>query len=191
MTKTPLAKKRPFPHGLTICYIGNGKGKTTAAVGAAVRAAGYGKRVLFYQFFKSTAWPSGERAALKKLGVAVRVQGLGFVGILGDKKKKSEHARQAKLALIEAKKILLSGYFDLIVFDEILSCVEVGILKQQDVIELLKNRQKNPRGLKTHCILTGHVKYPKILAYCDTVTDMRMIEHPYYKGYLAVKGIDF
>ena len=182
---------QPLNRGLTVCYIGNGKGKTTAAIGAAVRASGYGKKVLYYQFFKSPAWPSGEREALKKLGVTVRVHGLGFVGILGDKRKKSEHARAAQKALTEASRILLSGTYDVIVFDEIISCVEVGILKQNDVIALLKKRDKNAKSRLTHLILTGHEKYPKILAYCDTITDMRMVRHPYYKGYLAVRGIDF
>lgn len=177
--------------GLTICYIGNGKGKTTAAVGAAVRASGYGKKIVYFQFFKSLSWPSGEREALKKLGVEVHVHGLGFVGILGDKKKKSEHAKAAQKALKEAATLLFSSRFDVVVLDEIISCVEVGILRQGDVIGLLKKRIKNKKSAMTHLILTGHQKYPKILAYCDTVTEMRMLKHPYYQGYLAVKSIDF
>lgn len=177
---------RTFDRGLIICFIGNGKGKTTAAVGVAVRAAGYKKRVLFFQFFKSPAWPSGEQESLKKLGVKVEVQGKGFVGILGDRKPKAEHRAAAQAALVKAEKYLKSGKFDVIVLDEIISCVEVGLLSVAEVVALLVRK---PRSM--HVVITGHRKYPVILKLCDVVTDMRAVKHPFTKGFLAVKGIDY
>lgn len=182
---------RPFPHGLTICYIGNGKGKTTAAVGVAVRAAGYGMRVAFLQFFKSLEWPSGERESLTQLGVHVDVLGKGFVGILGDRKPVKEHKQAAKEALYKAELVLVEAKYDVVVLDEIISCVEVGILSQLDVVRLLRMHEKSLKLRKIHLVLTGHKKYPTILSHCDMVSEMQAVKHPYYKGFLAVKGIDF
>ena len=191
MAKKTPKKLRPFTRGMIIAYIGNGKGKTTAAVGVAVRARGYDKRVLFYQFFKSPEWPSGERVALQKLGVDVVVAGKGFVGILGDKKPKQEHKAAAWAALLEAEHLVTKGNYDLVVLDELISCVEVGLLSQRDVISFITEVSHFAKTKNTHIVLTGHTKYPRIVAHCDLVTDMRMVKHPYYKGYIALKGIDF
>jgi cob(I)alamin adenosyltransferase len=183
---TTHRRLRPLGHGLTIAYIGNGKGKTTAAVGLAVRAAGYGKRVLFFQFIKSPEWPSGEQEILRKLGMHVEVQGKGFVGILGDRKPETEHRAAAQAALVKAEKYLTSGKFDVIILDEIISCVEVGLLSVAEVVALLVRKPKD-----THVVITGHKNYPPILKLCDVVTDMREVKHPFTKGFLAVKGIDY
>lgn len=182
---------RTLDRGEIIAYIGDGKGKTTAAVGACVRARGYNKKVLFFQFFKSEEWPSGERTSLQMLGVDVRVRGKGFVGILGDRKTKAEHRAQAEAAFLEATRLTLSGAYDVVVLDELITCVEEGILAERHVISLLQQKLKSTKAKKTHAILTGHKKYPRIFAHCDVVTEMKMVKHPYYKGYLAVKGIDF
>src|SRR6266576_2951793 len=109
--------------GLTIIYIGDGKGKTSAAAGLAVRAAGTGFKVLYLQFVKGD-WPSGERESLAKLGVEVRLMGRGFVGILGDRKHISEHIKAAEHAKAESIKALQSKKFNLVVLDEALSAVE-------------------------------------------------------------------
>lgn len=191
MTSQIKGKFKPFPGGVVIAYIGNGKGKTSAAIGVAVRARGYHKRVLFFQFFKSEEWPSGERVALKKLGVRVVVAGKGFVGILGDTKKKFEHTSAAKKALQKAGEHICSGKFDVIVLDEVMSAVEEGLLSQKDVVALIQKVHALPQKKQPHLILTGHRKYQTILKQCDLITDMRKVKHPYYKGYLAIKGIDF
>lgn len=184
-----VPKLKPFPGGLTICYIGNGKGKTTAAVGVAVRAAGDGKQVLFFQFFKSPEWPSGERESLRKLGIQVEVHGKGFVGIWGDKKPKAEHQAAARAAFKKAQSLVLSGQFDVVILDELISCVEEGLLTVKDVVALIKTKRAQAKNL--HLVLTGHSKYPAILKACDVVTEMQMLKHPFYKGFLAVKGIDY
>lgn len=182
---------RPFPHGITVAYIGDGKGKTTAAVGVATRAAGYGWKVLFLQFYKSAAWPSGERDALRKLGVDVEVHGEGFVGILGDRKHLVEHQRAAQRALSLAWARIVSGKYKLVVLDEVISCLEQKLLTVASLVALLQKRAVHPKAKYVNLVLTGHQEFPAILKRCDVVTEMRMVKHPYYKGFIAVKGIDF
>lgn len=173
--------------GLTIIYVGNGKGKTSAAIGLAVRAAGWGKKVAFIQFYKSEAWPSGERAALRKLGVDVRVLGEGFVKILGDQKPLSAHKAAARKALATAKAMMLSKKYDVLIFDEAISCLEQKLLRVSDLtIDIIAKKPKDV----TIC-LTGHNHYPALEKLADTVTEMKMVKHPYYLGILAQRGIDY
>lgn len=188
-----LAPKRlrPFPHGITVAYIGDGKGKTTAAVGAATRATGYGWKVLFFQFYKSPDWPSGEREALRKLGVAVEVHGQGFVGILGDRKHLREHQQAAQRALQLAWTRIASGTYKLVVLDEIISCLEQKLFPVAALVRLLQKRAKHPKAKHVNLVLTGHQKFSAVLKHCDVVTEMRMVKHPYYKGFIAIKGIDY
>jgi cob(I)alamin adenosyltransferase len=171
--------------GLTIIYIGDGKGKTSAAAGLACRAAGTGFKVLYLQFVKGD-WPSGERESLAKLGVEVRLMGRGFVGILGDRKPLEEHIKAAKLAMEESIKALKSKKYDLVVLDEALSAVESKLLTEEDILEIIKLKPK-----EVHLCMTGHKRFKKIIEAADLVTEMKMIKHPYYQGILAQKGIDF
>lgn len=177
--------------GLTIAYIGNGKGKTTAAVGVAVRARGYGWPVLFFQFFKSEQWPSGERVTLKKLGVDVEVCGQGFVGILGDKKPRVVHRAAAVRALAKARKLIFSGTYKLVVLDEVISCLEQKLFPVSALTRLLDDRARNSTAKYVHIAMTGHNKFPAVLRRCDLVTEMKVVKHPYYRGIIATKGIDF
>lgn len=184
-------KLRSIDRGLTIAYIGDGKGKTTAAVGLATRAAGYGWKVLFFQFYKSEQWPSGERQSLKKLGIDVLVRGEGFVGILGDRKQRSQHRGSAEKALAEARALIFSGQYQLVVLDEVISCFEQRILPVTALTKLLDDRAKDPKAKNVHLAMTGHDRFPAILKRCDLVTEMKMVKHPYYSGIIATKGIDF
>jgi len=192
------------PKGLVICYIGAGKGKTTAAMGMAVRAAGDGKDVFILQFVKAAAtsseqikegeWPVSSEINffdnIRPIGPIGHISneqvGLGFVGILGDKKEKDIHIRQALKGIERAREVITSGEYDLVILDEIISALEVGLLEERDIIDLIK--LKAPLQ---HLVITGHNKFPKILKLCDLVTEMKMIQHPYYKGILAQKGIDY
>lgn len=177
----------PKPRGLLLYYYGDGKGKTTAAVGLAVRARGAGKRVAFLQFLKSEKWPSFERQALKKLGVTVKVLGSGFVGIIDDKHPLSWHKRQARTALAETKRLLRSKRYDVVVADELVSAVEEGVLKVSDVLSVVRLKPAD-----THLVLTGHSRYASIERVSDLVTSMRSIKHPFKtEGMLAQKGIDW
>ncbi|MBI2356151.1 MAG: cob(I)yrinic acid a,c-diamide adenosyltransferase [Candidatus Doudnabacteria bacterium] len=172
--------------GLVIIYIGNGKGKTSAAAGLAIRAAGTGMKVLYAQFVKGD-WPSGERKILETLpNVTVKLMGRGFVGILGDRKPIEEHIRAAKLGLKLVLKALKSKKYDLVIADEAISAIESKLLTVEDVYKLIKQKPQN-----VHLCLTGHKRIKKLIDAADLVTEMKMIKHPYYLGILAQRGIDY
>jgi cob(I)alamin adenosyltransferase len=173
-------------NGLTIIYIGDGKGKTSAAAGLAIRAAGTGFNVLYLQFVKGD-WPSGEREILSKLkNVEVKLMGRGFVGILGDRKPIEEHVRAAKEAMKESIKALKSKKYDLVILDEAISAIESDLLTVEDVEKIIKSKPQ-----QVHLCLTGHKRIKKLIDLADLVTEMKMIKHPYYKGILAQRGIDY
>src|SRR3989338_4363327 len=172
--------------GLIIIYIGNGKGKTSAAAGLAVRAAGTGMRVLYAQFVKGD-WPSGERKVLQNLpNVTVKLLGRGFVGILGDRKPLQEHVRAAQEGLKFVLKALKSKKYDLVIADEAISAIESKLLSIDDIFKIIKQKPDN-----IHLCLTGHKRIKKLIDAADLVTEMKMIKHPYYKGILAQRGIDY
>lgn len=171
--------------GLTIVYIGDGKGKTSAAAGLACRAAGTGFRVLYLQFIKGD-WPSGEREALAKLGVEIKLMGLGFVGILGDRKNIEDHIAAAHKAKAASIKALQSAEYDLVVLDEALSAVEAKLLTEADILEIIDAKPK-----PVHLCLTGHKRWKQVIDRADLVTEMKMIKHPYYQGITAQRGIDY
>ncbi len=191
--------------GLVICNIGAGKGKTTAAIGTCIRASGAGLNVYIMQFVKAKKrddqdrtkegeWPlSAEIEFLNKISIPEGLGkihneqvGLGFVGILGDTKEKETHIKAAKEGLEKAKKILTSGEYQVVFLDEVISALEVGLITEDEIVELIKLKPE-----PVHLIITGHNKYEKILELCDMVTEMRMVQHPYYKGILAQRGIDY
>jgi cob(I)alamin adenosyltransferase len=172
--------------GLTIIYIGNGKGKTSAAVGLAVRAAGTGMRVLFLQFVKGD-WISGERKILESVpNIAVKILGKGFVGIINDDRPFEVHVKAALDALEQSRQAIVGGEYDLVILDEALSAYEAKLITVDDIADLIKVKPE-----KVHLCLTGHKRIKKLIDLADLVTEMKMIKHPYYKGILAQKGIDF
>lgn len=179
-------KRSSVGRGLTILYVGDGKGKTTAAVGVAVRAVGAGLRVVFLQFMKTEKWQSYERRALTRLGVTVRVLGMGFVGIIDDMLTLKEHKEGAAKALATTLRSVRSGDYDLVVADEAVSAVDEGLLTVDDIRRLIAAK---PTAVTL--VLTGHSRYPRLEAACDLVTDMRKVKHPFDKGLLAQRGIDF
>ncbi len=112
--------------------------------------------------------------------------GRGFVGILGDRKPLEEHIKAAETAKAEAIEDLKSQKYDLVVLDEALSAVEAKVLKEEDILEIIKAKPES-----VHLCMTGHKRFKKIIEAADLVTEMKMIKHPYYKGILAQRGIDF
>ncbi len=178
---------QPKPRGLVIYYYGDGKGKTTAAVGLAVRAHGAGLRVCMVQFMKTEKWLSHERLVLRKLGIPVHVLGSGFVGILDDTHPLSWHKTRAKKAFQKTKQLLCAEEYDVLVADELVSCVEEGLLTQKDVLALIK-----AKPTKLHLVITGHSEYPVILKACDLATKMVNTKHPFAtNGQTAQRGIDY
>ena len=197
MARRALQQLKGYQHqdgGLVIFYTGYGKGKTTAAMGVAIRAAGYGYPVKVIQFIKGE-WPTGEKnfildlqkANVEELGKIEFIQaGKGFVKILGDKKPITQHEDAARVGLEEAHKTMRGGKHKLLVLDEIVTAIEEKVLAEKDVLDLIDARPK-----KLTLILTGHKKYPRIIAKADLVTEMKKIKHPFEKGILAKQGIDY
>ena len=173
--------------GMVIVYTGNGKGKTTAALGVALRAIGHGLKVCMVQFIKGE-WHYGELNSLKKLepDFELIVAGKGFIGIIDDDHAFAEHVRAAKTALNIVEQKISLGTFDVIILDEINYAVNLGVLQLEDVIKIVKSRPK-----KVSLILTGNHACEEIISLADLVTEMKEIKHPYKKGIKAKKGIDF
>lgn len=178
---------------MVIVYTGNGKGKTTAALGLILRASGYNKKILLVQFIKNTF--SGELKSLKLLkNLKIIRGGKGFVGILGDKLPLEEHKKSASETLGKLNKEIKSGKWDLIVADEILGALCGKLIKLQDVLKSLKNKQSlslrdKPDSLDI--VLTGRKVPKEIINLADLVTEMKEIKHPFKKGIFGKKGIDF
>lgn len=172
--------------GLVIVYTGEGKGKTTAALGLVLRASGYNKKCLIVQFGK--AWFSGELAGIKKLGPGVKIiqGGKGFLGILGSKMPKSEHKRSAFEAFNTLYREVISGNWDIVVADEIVGAVASNILSLTKTLQLI-----NDKPQRLDLVLTGHHASKKLISLADLVTEMKEIKHPFQKGILAKKGVDF
>ncbi len=173
-------------------YTGNGKGKTSAALGACVRALGHGWRVLVLQFFKGD-WPIvfGELEMAKRLSPQFEVLqlGRGFVKHMGDTKPFDEHLAAARDALATARARITSGAYDLIVLDEILYAIDyagVQLVKVEEVLELLEAK---PPAL--HLILTGRSAPEAVLERADLVTRMEEVKHPWQQKIPAQVGIDY
>lgn len=175
-----------YEKGLVILYTGEGKGKTTAALGLVLRAAGYRKKCLIVQFGK--AWFSGELAAVKRLAPDVKIiqGGKGFVGILGDKLPLKEHKKAARETFDILYKEVISGKWDITVADEIVGALYAKLLPLTKILQLIYDKPQ-----KVDLVLTGHNASEELIEAADLVTEMHEIKHPYQKGSLAKKGIDF
>jgi len=172
--------------GLILINTGPGKGKTTAALGTALRAVGNGMRVLVLQFLKGS-WHYGELDAVQPFGsnFVLRQMGRGFVKV-GGAETDPEDIRLVQEAWAEARTAILSGDWDLVVLDEINYAIGYGMLDPAEVSETLKRRP-----VMVHVILTGRNAHPSLVEIADTVTEMREIKHAYQKGVLAQRGIEY
>ena len=169
----------------TLIFTGEGKGKTTAAFGMVLRAAGHGQRVLVVQFLKANA-ATGELMACSNLpGVEVVQMGRGFVPPKTHAAY-AGHRETAGEALDFARQAVASAKYDLIVLDEICGAVAHGLVEQEDVIEMLALSER------TACVvLTGRHATGQLMAQADTVTEMKCIQHGYTQGITAQKGVEF
>ncbi len=172
--------------GLIIVNTGPGKGKTTAAMGTALRAVGQGLRVLMLQFLKGS-WHYGELDAVKSFGdkFVLKQMGRGFVKV-GGAAPDPEDVRFVEQAWGEAEKAILSGEWDLVVLDEINYAISYGMLDVNKVASALRRKPE-----MVHVILTGRNAHPTIVELADTVTEMRQVKHAYEKGVMAQRGIEY
>ena len=173
--------------GLMIVYTGPGKGKTTCALGTAFRAVGQGLRVLMVQFIKGS-WHYGELDAAKMLGpdrFEIRPMGRGFVKV-GGADTDLEDVRLCDEAWEFGRTQMESGMYDLVVFDEINYVIGYHMLDVEKVVEAFAKRPE-----RIHVICTGRNAHPRLVEAADMVTEMREVKHPYTKGILAQRGIDY
>ncbi len=173
--------------GLTIVYTGKGKGKTTAALGIALRAVGYKKKICMIQFIKGS-WHYGEMYSSKKLEPEFEMiaVGKGFVGILDDKSPKEDHKETAKEAIRISKEKIQSGTYDIVILDEINYAINLELISIKEVMELIKSKPS-----EMDLVLTGNYAKKEIIETADLVTEMKEIKHPFQLGIKAKKGIDF
>lgn len=173
--------------GFVIVYTGKGKGKTTAALGMALRAIGYNYKICMIQFIKGT-WHYGEMVSSKRLEPEFELTavGKGFVGIIDDKSPRVEHEKIAIEALHLSKEKIESEKYDIIILDEVNYAINLGLLKTKDVLDLIKTKPAN-----LNLVLTGNYAKQEIIDAADLVTEMKEIKHPFKLGIKAKRGIDF
>jgi len=173
--------------GLVIVYTGNGKGKTTAALGMALRAVGYNHKICMIQFIKGS-WPYGEMESIKRLEPELEliIVGKGFVGIIDDKSTREDHEKVAKEAVKISKEKIQSGNYNIVILDEVNYAINLGLIDLNDVLDLIKTKPEN-----LNLVLTGNHAKKEIIDVADLVTEMKEIKHPFKSGIKAKKGIDF
>jgi cob(I)alamin adenosyltransferase len=173
-------------HSLVIVHTGEGKGKTTAAMGMALRAAGHDFKVLMIQFIKG-GWEYGELTSIKKLNPNFKIvpMGTGFTN-LGHRKPNENDIKIASHAWEYSKERIASGEYDMIILDEINYAVSYGLIPVDEVVEAVRSRPRH-----THMVLTGRNADPKIIEMADLVTEMKLIKHPFRSGIKAQEGIEF
>ncbi|MEG3113475.1 MULTISPECIES: cob(I)yrinic acid a,c-diamide adenosyltransferase [unclassified Pantoea] len=168
--------------GILMVFTGNGKGKTTAAFGTALRACGHGKRVGAIQFIKGE-WPNGERNLLEQHGVEFQVMSTGFTWETQNRQADTD----ACLAVWEqAKRMLADSHLDLVILDEITYMVSMDYLPLEELIAALIQRP-----LQQSVIITGRGCHRSLMEMADTVTEMRPVKHAFDVGIQAQQGIDW
>lgn len=169
-------------------YTGDGKGKTTAALGLALRSVGQGFNVGIYQFIKSPTRSYGEQRALEKLGVEMKQLGIGFTWL----KTPEEHREALKKAWPIAKEAVMSGKYEVVILDELNNALAIDkfpiddVLPLQEVVEMIKNKPEH-----VHLVITGRNAKQEIIDAADLVSVVEPKKHYYEEGVTAVRGIEF
>jgi len=176
--------------GLIQIYTGDGKGKTTAAFGLALRAAGQGNKVLIYQFLKPPSLDIGERFALELGAVRIRVEALDIEWDMAKSFEDEKLVAQTKVAIKEAlERIAETGekrFYDVLILDEIVFCLSKGLSELEDIKSLIERRDPT-----VEIVLTGRGASSKLMKLADLVTEMKNVNHPFDKGVEARRGIEF
>lgn len=177
-------KKR---QGLIVIITGNGKGKTSSAMGMALRGCGHGLRTTIVQFMKGDLY-SGEWDGVKRLEPLVKLYhtGKGFCGIEGNPYPHAEHRKNAQEAVALVKGILAADTCDTLILDEINNALQLRLVDLEQVVEIIANRPDH-----MHLILTGRDAHPELVKLADTVSEVREIKHAYRQNIEPQPGIDF
>jgi len=178
-----ISTPRPIP-GLVEVFTGNGKGKTTAALGIAIRALGHGLKVHIV-FFMKGEFPYGEQKVLSQLQ-GLSCERFGSLEFVDPSHVKEEEKIQARQALESARKALSAGLYDVVILDEVLVASAWGLIAVDDVARLIREKPE-----RIDLVLTGRYADPVLLELADLVTEMKEVKHPYKKGHLSRQGIDF
>jgi cob(I)alamin adenosyltransferase len=183
ITKLVPDKKK----GLIVVITGNGKGKTTTALGIALRACGHRMRTSIIQFMKGDLY-AGEWDGIKKLncGVELIPTGKGFCGIQGNPYPFKEHRKNAQEAIQLALQKMESGEFDILILDEINNALHLNLVDLDQVLEIIRRRPP-----EMHLVLTGRDAHPDVIALADTASEVREIKHAYRQGVEPQPGIDY
>jgi cob(I)alamin adenosyltransferase len=173
--------------GLIVVLTGKGKGKTTSALGMALRAAGHGMKVCIIHFMKGDMY-AGELDGIKMLGpnVEVHLMGKGFCGIQGNPYPYKEHRANAQDAIKLARDKISSEAFDMVILDEVNNALHLKLVDLPQVMDLIDIKPP-----LMHLILTGRDAHPDIIERADTVSEVREIKHAFRKDIEPQKGIDF
>jgi len=173
--------------GLIVVITGNGKGKTTSALGIAVRACGHNMRVCIIQFMKGDIY-AGEWDGIKKMGCEVELisTGKGFCGIQGNPYPYKEHRANAQEAIELTRQKMASGREDILILDEINNALHLRLVDLEQVLEII--RRKPPL---MHLVLTGRDAHPQVVELADTVSEIKEVKHAYSKGIEPQPGIDY
>ncbi len=178
------SSSEPFTKGLVQVFTGEGKGKTTAALGIVIRAVGHGLRAYIVYFMKGN-YPYGEGNILSKLP-NVTMASFGSLEFVDPANVTPEEKEQARQALAAAREAMLSGSYDLVVLDEVNLAVAWKLVELDEVVRLIDDKPQN-----VELILTGRRADTKLVQLADLVTEMLKIKHPYDKGIMARKGIEY
>lgn len=180
-----MEKKNTDKPGLIHIYCGDGKGKTTAAVGQAVRAAGYGYRVLVYQFMKNNM--SSERKILEQLEQVTCVSGPEQVkfSFQMTEEEKLICLKENEEKLCEIEKMIKEVHYDMIFLDEVIYAVRAGLLGEEKLLSFMSEKPK-----ETELVLTGNAPTEQMVALADYVTELKKIKHPFDRGQTARDGIE-
>lgn len=182
-TQRDEVKKREVDRGVLVVHTGDGKGKSTAGFGVAIRAAGHGQKVGIVQFVKGT-WKTGEQAAFARFPeIEHVVSGEGFTWDTQDREK---DLAAAKRGLDEARRMITSGAYDVVVLDELSFALHVDQLALADVLDVL-----NARPEHVSVIVTGRGAKPEVIALADTVTEHVPIKHAWDAGVRARRGVEW
>lgn len=172
--------------GLVHIYTGEGKGKTTAAIGLGIRAAGCNYRVCMFQFLKDKKFPCGEGDIIKRLGNNFKFKRFDITHPMFKKRSVIEIEVCLKKAIGEVKKVIQGKRFDVVVLDEILVCVSQGFVSEDVILKIIKSKPD-----EIELVLTGRGATQRLIEHADYVTYMKDVKHPLRVGIKARKGIEF